>query len=71
MCLTDFNCHTLHHYQHKQVAYTAALIAFSKQVLGALKVNLQSTDETNIRKSLMTLFETQDVTSADITAQVG
>jgi hypothetical protein len=61
--------HTLLPY--KQVAYTAALIAFSKQVLGALKVNLQSTDETNIRKSLMTLFETQDVTSADITAQVG
>eukprot|EP00953_Heterococcus_sp_UTEX-ZZ885_P035144 18155-Heterococcus_DN1.PRE.8 len=54
----------------EQVAYTAALIAFSKQVLGALKVTLQSTDETDIRKSLMTLFETQDVTSADITAQI-
>jgi hypothetical protein len=54
----------------EQVAYTAALLAYVRQVLAPLKLVLKHEDEVNILKSLMILFETDDVASADIVAQV-
>ncbi|CAM9646370.1 unnamed protein product [Chrysoparadoxa australica] len=54
----------------EQVGYTAALIAFVKQVLGSLRLGLKPDDEEEIRRSLMILFESDDVASADIIAQV-
>ncbi|CAM9231430.1 unnamed protein product [Sphacelaria rigidula] len=55
----------------EQAAYTASLVAFSRQALAAAQVALVRADEDKVRDSLMVLFETEDVTSADITAQVG
>lgn len=54
----------------EQAAYTASLVAFSRQTLGAARIPLAREDEDRIRDALMVLFETEDVTSADICAQV-
>ena len=54
----------------EQAAYTASLVAFARQALAAARVQLARTDENRVRKALMVLFETEDVTSADICAQV-
>ncbi|CAN0000136.1 unnamed protein product, partial [Choristocarpus tenellus] len=54
----------------EQVAYTAALIAFARQALAGVGVGLPLAEEVKLRSSLMVLFETEDVTSADICAQV-
>lgn len=54
----------------EQAAYTASLVAFSRQALAASRVGLARVDEERVRDALMVLFETEDVTSADICAQV-
>lgn len=54
----------------EQAAYTASLVAFARQALAGAKVALAREDENKVREALMVLFETEDVTSADITAQV-
>lgn len=54
----------------EQAAYTASLVAFARQALAEVRVALARADEVKLREALMILFETEDVTSADITAQV-
>lgn len=54
----------------EQAAYTASLVAFARQTLGAARIPLGRADEERVRDALMVLFETEDVTSADICAQV-
>lgn len=54
----------------EQAAYTASLVAFSRQALAGVRVQLVRVDENRVRDALMVLFETEDVTSADICAQV-
>lgn len=54
----------------EQVAYTACLLAFARQALAAARIPLVHADEERMQKALMVLFETEDVTSADICAQV-
>lgn len=54
----------------EQAAYTASLVAFARQTLGAVRIPLARADEERVRDALMVLFETEDVTSADICAQV-
>lgn len=54
----------------EQAAYTASLVAFARQTLGAARIPLARADEERVRDALMVLFETEDVTSADICAQV-
>lgn len=54
----------------EQVAYTASLVAFARQALTGARVPLTRADEDRVRDALMVLFETDDVTSADICAQV-
>lgn len=54
----------------EQAAYTASLVAFARQTLGGARIPLAREDEERVRDALMVLFETEDVTSADICAQV-
>ena len=54
----------------EQAAYTASLVAFARQALATMRMGLLRADEDRVRDALMVLFETEDVTSADICAQV-
>lgn len=54
----------------EQAAYTASLVAFARQALASARMGLVRADEDRVRDALMVLFETEDVTSADICAQV-
>lgn len=54
----------------EQAAYTASLVAFARQALATARMGLLRADEDRVRDALMVLFETEDVTSADICAQV-
>lgn len=54
----------------EQAAYTASLLAFARQALAGVGVPLAGENEKRMRDALMVLFETEDVTSADICAQV-
>lgn len=54
----------------EQAAYTASLVAFARQALAVARVPLVRGDEDRVRDALMVLFETEDVTSVDICAQV-
>ncbi|CAM9112245.1 unnamed protein product, partial [Phaeothamnion confervicola] len=54
----------------EQVAYTAAMLAYARQTLAGLRAPLSKADEDAARRALMVLFETDDVSSPDIAAQV-
>lgn len=54
----------------EQASYSASLVAFARQALAGARVPLNRADEDRMREALMVLFETEDVTSADICAQV-